>query len=93
MGNSLPEAFTISQNYPNPFNPSTVISYQVPANADVRIEVFNMLGQSVALLVNEQKAAGSHTVSFNASEFSSGMYIYRIQSIGFSQSRKMLLIK
>lgn len=91
--NSLPGAFTLSQNYPNPFNPSTVIGYQVPVNTDVRLEVFNMLGQSVALLVNEQKAAGSHTVSFDASALSSGIYIYRIHSSGFNQTRKMLLIK
>lgn len=91
--NSLPGEFTLSQNYPNPFNPSTVISYQVPVNTDVRLEVFNMLGQSVALLVNEQKAAGSHTVSFDAAELSSGIYIYRIHSAGFNQTRKMLLIK
>lgn len=90
---SLPGEFTLSQNYPNPFNPSTVIGYQVPVNTDVRLEVFNMLGQSVALLVNEQKAAGSHTVSFDASALSSGIYIYRLHSAGFNQTRKMLLIK
>jgi hypothetical protein len=91
--NLLPNEFTLSQNYPNPFNPSTVISYQVPVNTDIRLEIFNMLGQSVALLVNEQKMAGSHSVSFDASALSSGMYIYRIYSTGFSQTRKMLLIK
>ena len=91
--NSLPGTFMLSQNYPNPFNPSTVIGYQIPVNTDVRLEVFNMLGQSVALLVNEQKAAGSHTVSFDASALSSGIYIYRIHSAGFNQTRKMLLIK
>ncbi|MEQ8525238.1 ice-binding family protein [Gracilimonas sp.] len=91
--NSLPAEFTLSQNYPNPFNPSTVIGYQVPVNTDVRLEVFNMLGQSVALLVNEQKTAGSYTVTFDASAFSSGIYIYRIYSTGFNQTRKMLLIK
>lgn len=90
---ALPGAFTLSQNYPNPFNPSTVLSYQIPVNADVRLEVFNILGQSVALLVNEQKVAGSHTVSFDASALSSGIYIYRINTIGFNQTKKMLLIK
>lgn len=91
--NSLPVSFTLSQNYPNPFNPSTVISYQVPVNTKIRLEVFNVLGQSVALLVNEQKNAGSHTVSFDASALSSGIYIYRIHSPGFSQTKKMMLIK
>lgn len=91
--NLLPGKFTLSQNYPNPFNPSTVISYRVPGNTYVRLEVFNMLGQSVALLVNEQKTGGSHTVSFDASTLSSGIYIYRIHSVGFNQYRKMLLIK
>lgn len=91
--NSLPVSFTLSQNYPNPFNPSTVISYQVPVNTNIRLEVFNVLGQSVSLLVNEQKNAGSHTVSFDASALSSGIYIYRIHSPGFSQTKKMMLIK
>lgn len=91
--NSLPGQFTLSQNYPNPFNPTTMISYQVPINTDVRLEVFNMLGKSVALLVNEHKAAGTHTVSFDATGLSSGIYFYRIHSTGFNQSRKMLLIK
>jgi len=91
--NALPVEFNLSQNYPNPFNPSTVISYKIPVNTNIRLEVFNMLGQSVALLVNEQKVAGSHTVSFDATALSSGVYIYRIYSSGFSQSRKMLLIK
>lgn len=85
--------FALSQNYPNPFNPSTAINYQVPVNAEVRLEVFNMLGQSVALLVNDQKTAGSHTVRFDASDLSSGMYFYQIQSAGFSETRKMTLIK
>lgn len=90
---TLPATFTLSQNYPNPFNPSTMISYQVPVNSKVRLEVFNMLGQSVALLVNEQQAAGSHTVRFDASALTSGMYLYRIHATGFNQTRKMMLIK
>lgn len=92
-GEALPGSFTLSQNYPNPFNPSTVINYQIPVNTEVRLEVFNMLGQSVALLVNEQKVAGLHTVSFDASVLSSGIYIYRINTSSFNQTRKMLLIK
>jgi hypothetical protein len=91
--NSVPGSYTLSQNYPNPFNPSTVINYYLPVNTEVRLEVFNMLGQRVAVLVNEQKAAGSHTINFDASALSSGIYIYSIQTNGFNQSRKMLLVK
>lgn len=91
--NTQPSAFVLSQNYPNPFNPSTVINYQVPVNSAIRLEVFNMLGQSVALLVNEQKTAGSYSATFDASPLSSGVYIYRLNSATFNQTRKMLLIK
>ena len=93
LENQNPSKFALLQNYPNPFNPSTVIGYEVPETSDVRVEVFNMVGQSVALLVNEQKSAGSHNVSFNAANLPSGIYMYRIQTAGFNQSKKMLLIK
>ena len=88
-----PGTFVLSQNYPNPFNPTTSISYQVPVNTEVRLEVYNMLGQSVALLVNESQMAGQYTVDFDASALSSGVYIYRLYSSGFNQTKKMLLIK
>lgn len=92
-GDSVPNGFALLQNYPNPFNPSTVIEYQVPQNSSVRLEVLNLQGQRVALLVNEQKSAGAHSVSFDASSLSSGVYMYRIQANGFSQTKKMLLVK
>tara|TARA_R110000868_G_scaffold410693_4_gene699817 strand:- start:52448 stop:53815 length:1368 start_codon:yes stop_codon:yes gene_type:complete len=86
-------AINLSQNYPNPFNPTTNIRFGINEASDVRLEVFNMLGQKVATLVNEQKAAGWYTVSFDASRLSSGIYIYQIIASGSQNIRKMTLIK
>lgn len=88
-----PVTYELHQNYPNPFNPSTVIDFGLPANSDVRLEVYNMLGQRVATLVNQQKPAGRHQVSFDASLLGSGIYIYRITTGEFVQTRKMMLVK
>lgn len=89
-----PVQFSLEQNYPNPFNPSTNIQFTLPAASDVTLEVFNMLGQKVAtLLQGEKMTAGSHTQKFDASNLASGMYVYRISAANFVQSRKMMLIK
>lgn len=85
--------FTLAQNYPNPFNPSTKINYSIPAEGLVTLKVFNILGQEVASLVNDFKTAGAHTISFDASKLSSGIYLYKIDSNGFTQTKKMMLIK
>jgi hypothetical protein len=85
--------FTLQQNYPNPFNPTTNITYKVPSQSPVTLKVYNMLGQQVSTLVNGVKAAGSHTVSFDASNLSSGMYIYRLTAANTSITRKMMLLK
>ncbi|MCH8487690.1 MAG: T9SS type A sorting domain-containing protein, partial [Candidatus Cyclonatronum sp.] len=89
----LPEAVSLSQNYPNPFNPITQIQYSLPSAADVRLEVYNVLGQRVASLVNGTVEAGVHTVSFDAANLSSGVYLYRLQTSGMVITRKMLLVK
>lgn len=88
-----PTEFALEQNYPNPFNPATNINYSVPQASKVNIEVYNLMGQRVAVLVNEVKAAGNYTVTFDASSVSSGVYIYRIQAENFISTKRMTLIK
>ncbi len=93
-----PENFYLSSNYPNPFNPSTRINYALPEEASVRLKVYDMLGSEVAVLVNETKRAGYHIVDFDASNLSSGVYIYRLTAanndrILFTDTKKMLLMK
>jgi hypothetical protein len=89
----LPAEFTLNQNYPNPFNPTTVISYELPEAADVRLQVFDMAGRQVATLVSGQVGAGRHTVNFDASSLSSGVYMYRLQTQSGVFTRKLTLIK
>ncbi len=89
----LPQNYELKQNYPNPFNPTTHIAFDVPSLSHVTIEVFSILGQKVSTLTNRRYPAGSHTINFDASGFPSGIYIYRITSASYSQTRKMLLIK
>ena len=89
----LPQQYELLQNYPNPFNPSTQIRYALPAASQVRLEVYNSVGQKVMVLVDGQQSAGYHQVSFNASGLSSGVYLYKLSTPGFSQTKKMLLIK
>ena len=89
----LPESFDLNQNYPNPFNPTTRIAFDLPESSEVRLSVFDMLGRQVAVIVNERMTAGTHSVQFDASNLSSGMYLYRIQAGSFTQTQKMMLIK
>ncbi|AXJ00608.1 Por secretion system C-terminal sorting domain-containing protein [Cyclonatronum proteinivorum] len=89
----LPQQLSLSQNYPNPFNPVTQITYALPESSDIRIEVFNVQGQRVAVLHQGAQAAGRHTVTFDASTLSSGLYLYRLQTASESITRKMMLIK
>jgi len=89
----IPTDFSLNQNYPNPFNPSTNIDFGLPQTSDVRIIVYNLLGQQVMTLVDENLQAGFHTVRFDASALSSGIYLYQIQTESFRQTKKMILIK
>ena len=93
-GNSeTPVSFKLSQNYPNPFNPTTKISYALPKSGLVTLRVYDVLGREVATLVNEVKNAGSYTVDFSASNFTSGVYFYKLETNGLSDIKKMMLIK
>jgi hypothetical protein len=85
--------YQLSQNYPNPFNPSTQIQYSLPEVTQVTLEVFNSLGQKVMELVNDQQSAGYHTATFDASGLSSGVYLYKLTTPSFTETKKMLLIK
>ncbi|MCK6604410.1 MAG: YCF48-related protein [Ignavibacteriaceae bacterium] len=89
----LPSVYSLSQNYPNPFNPSTTITYSVPEAGNVRLSVYNLMGEEIASLVNGNVEAGVHTVSFDASGFASGTYFYRIDAGNYSAVRKMILNK
>ena len=94
----VPTAFSLSQNYPNPFNPSTMIEFALPERSFVKLVVFNTLGQEVAVLVNEEKGAGTHRIVWNAGEFPSGIYLYRLDARSttfgsLTSEKKMLLVK
>ena len=88
-----PTAYVLSQNFPNPFNPTTTITFRLPVAGNVSLEVYDVLGRLVSVLVKGQMPAGSYQVPFNASALSSGMYLYRLNANGFSSVRKMLLMK
>ncbi len=96
----IPMQYGLDQNYPNPFNPSTYIKFQLPEGGNVKITVFDILGKQVAALINEKMEAGYHNVEFNASNFASGLYIYKMEvrqegsaTVDFTEVKKMMLIK
>jgi hypothetical protein len=89
----LPATTSLAQNYPNPFNPRTAISYQLSAISVVKISVVDVLGREVALLVQEQKAAGTYSVQWNASGLPSGVYLYQLRAGSFVETRKMVITK
>ena len=94
---ALPDGFALGQNYPNPFNPSTIIPYQLPTSAHVRLEVFNLLGQRLATLVDAERSAGAHMAQWDGTDAAgravgAGVYIYRLSGVGVSVSRRMVLV-
>lgn len=94
----LPTVYSLDQNYPNPFNPSTDIAFALPAAGQVSLKVYNVLGQEVESLVNKQMEAGNHTVRWQASDYSSGVYFYRLTVMSdgqeqFNRTEKMMLLK
>lgn len=93
IGTGIPDQFSLSQNYPNPFNPTTKIQYNLPTAQDVLLNVYNILGQHVARLVNERQTAGSYSVELFAGNLASGVYVYELKAGNYRQQRKMLLLK
>jgi hypothetical protein len=89
----LPRGFSLSQNYPNPFNPTTQIKFSIPNAMPVRLEILNILGERVNMLVNEPMTAGEHTIQWNATGMSSGIYVYRLTAGRHVESRKMILLR
>ena len=90
---ALPTVTSLNQNHPNPFNASTVISYELPTEAHVKLEVYNLLGQKMATLVDSKQQAGYRTVAWDASAVSSGLYLYKITAGDFAETKRMMLIK
>lgn len=92
-GSNLPNDFKIYKNYPNPFNPITTIKYSIPENTDVKLAVYNLMGQEVAELVDEKKDRGNYTVAWNATDLSSGIYFYHFTTPNYQNIGKMMLVK
>jgi hypothetical protein len=89
----IPKVYSLSQNYPNPFNPSTKIKFGLPKECKVSLVIYNSICQEVTQLVNQQLKAGYHEIEFNNSNYSSGIYFYRMNAGKFIQTKKMILLK
>ena len=92
-GLNIPLSCILNQNYPNPFNPTTMINYQLAVNTRVTLKVYDILGREVKTLVNERQTAGAHSVTFDASTLSSGVYFYRMQAGSYVNTKKLMVIK
>jgi photosystem II stability/assembly factor-like uncharacterized protein len=93
ISSNVPDGYYISQNYPNPFNPSTCINYSLPKSGKVEIVLYDILGRKAGLLVNDIQTAGTYQVEFNGTDYSSGVYFYRMTSGEFLETKRMLLVK
>jgi len=93
ISNKVPNTYTLAQNYPNPFNPVTKISFSVPKNSHVKLVVYDVLGREIEKLVNQNLTAGSYEIEFGGLNLNSGVYFYRLESEGYTKTKKMLLIK
>ena len=89
----IPAEYGLAQNFPNPFNPTSTITFSLPSAQTVRLTVYNILAQEVATLVNGKEEAGSWSVNFDASNLTSGIYLYRLQAEKYTEVRKMVLLK
>jgi len=90
---NVPLIFALGQNYPNPFNPSTLIKYSVPERGFVKLSIYNLIGEEISVLVENEVTAGFHEVTFNSSNLPSGTYFYRFQFGIYVETKKMVLLK
>ena len=89
----IPVQFILSQNYPNPFNPSTLIKYSVPIVTQVTIKVYDIIGNEIETLVDEEKAAGTYQLTYYAEQLPAGVYFYKVQAGNLVETKKMVLLK
>ena len=93
IGPEIPGAFKLDQNYPNPFNPATEIKYSIPKTVNVKLTVYDLNGNLIKVLVNRAETGGNYTVKFNADNYSSGIYLYKLRAGVFTDVKKMILLK
>ncbi len=93
ISNTVPDKFELLQNYPNPFNPTTNINFNISNHAVIKLVIYDLKGAEVVTLVKQEVQPGSYSVVWDASGYSSGLYLFRLEAPGFSQTRKMLVIK
>jgi hypothetical protein len=89
----VPNVYSLSQNFPNPFNPATEIKFSIPGQSFVKLVVYDINGNEVATLVNNEKPAGNYSVKFDATNFASGIYFYKLTAGSFESTKKMALVK
>jgi len=88
-----PDKFVLNQNYPNPFNPTTILSYTLKTDGEVKLTVFNLVGQSVGVLVDAYQSAGEYEITFDAQDLPAGIYLYKLQVGQYSSVKRMTLVK
>jgi hypothetical protein len=93
FGNAIPSVYSLSQNYPNPFNPVTKINYSIPKSSLTKLRVYDLLGREVTTLVNDMKQPGMYSVDFDGTNFSSGVYFYKLEAGTFTEVKRMIMIK
>jgi len=93
ISNEIPREYKLFQNYPNPFNPATILRFQVPANGNVKIIIYDILGREITTLVNDELKPGLYETAWYAGNFASGIYYYKLISGNYSETKKMVLIR
>lgn len=93
ISNNIPQRFSLQQNYPNPFNPSTNIAFELPVSSKVKLTLYDIQGRVVEVLVNEHLKPGSYRTAWNGAEHASGIYLYKLEADGFSETKKLMLVK